>query len=305
MELTRWLRIPAPVTAIIAATVLFGIATPVLKVLLFQVTPLLLVALLSLGASSGVLCWMVVCRSDFASLAHRDIRSRERYLLAGTVITGGLLAPAVQYSSLAVTPAATASLLLNFEIVSTILIACLLFRETAGLRIGVALTAIFIGSILLSWNGGGVFDFSIGAAGIILSCLLWGLDNNCIGRISSLPPEMIVVIRGLCGGSIAGVLVILFHEPFPGWGPVTLALITGFISFGLGLVLFIRALRTMGAARAGTVFAAAPFIGCIASLLVFADPLTGLFWVALPFFIIGALLIIREQWVGRPLVWGK
>jgi drug/metabolite transporter (DMT)-like permease len=299
MDCSRWQRIPAPVAAIIAATVLFGIATPFLKILLARINPLLLVAILSLGASCGGLCWLVACRSDFSNVALQTVSKKEWYLLAGTVIIGGLLAPVIQLISLAIIPAATASLLLNFEVVSTVLIACVLFHERLGRRTIAALTAILAGSILLSWNGGNIFDFSIGAAGIILSCFFWGLDNNCIGRISSLPAEMIVVIRGICGGSMAWVLVFLFHEPFPGWGPAILALAIGFLSFGFGLVLFIRALSAMGAARGGAIYAAAPFIGCIASLILFADPLGVQFWVALPLFIAGALIIIREQWEGR------
>jgi drug/metabolite transporter (DMT)-like permease len=192
----QWAR--DPVTAIIAAAVLFGIATPVLKLLLSTVTPVLLVALLSMGAGGGVLCWLAVCRSDFPGLAHLSLPGRDRYWLAGTVVIGGVIAPLVQFTSLAVTPAATASLLLNFEIVSTVLIAYLMFREPVYWKTGLALAAVLTGSILLSWNGGGIFGFSIGAAGIILSCFLWGLDNNFMGRISALSPGMIVMVKGLC-----------------------------------------------------------------------------------------------------------
>ena len=285
--------------AIIGATVLLGIATPVLKILLSRIAPVLLVGLLSVGTIAGILCWLIARHPDFAGASLRNIPGGERFLLAGTVIIGGLLAPVVQFVSLAVTPSATASLLLNFEVVSTVLIACQIFRETISRRTGAALIAIFAGSVLLSWNGGGAFDFSIGAAGVLLACFFWGIDNNCIGRIYSLPPEIIVVIRAMCGGAGAFILAYLFHEPFPGWGFIALALGTGFFSFGIGIVLFIRALQGMGAARAGAVYAAAPFIGCIVSLLLFADPLSGQFWIAIPLFVAGALVIIREQWVRQ------
>jgi drug/metabolite transporter (DMT)-like permease len=293
----QWAR--NPVIAIIAAAVLFGIATPVLKLLLSKVTPVLLVTLLSLGAGGGVLCWLAVCQSDFSVLPCRALPDRDRYWLAGTVVIGGVVAPLVQFISLAVTPAATASLLLNFEIVSTLLIAYLIFREPVDRKTGLALTAILTGSILLSWNGGSVFDFSIGAAGIVVSCFLWGLDNNFMGRISGLSPGMIVVVKELVGGGIVGTLVILFREPFPGWVPVGFALLTGFLSFGVGLVLLITALRTMGAARAGAVYAAAPFIGCVVSLFLFSDRLGNQFWVSFCLFLAGSLVIIREQWEGR------
>jgi drug/metabolite transporter (DMT)-like permease len=101
------------------------------------------------------------------------------------------------------------------------------------------------------------------------------------------------------------VLVILFRAPFPGWVPVGFALLTGFLSFGAGLVLLITALRAMGAVRAGAVYAAAPFIGCIASLLLFSDPLGNQFWVALSLFLAGSLVTIRIQWKGRNSPSGK
>ena len=111
------------------------------------------------------------------------------------------------------------------------------------------------------------------------------------------PSSSVVVVKGLCGGSLSFALVLLLHEPFPGWVPAGLALATGFLSFGGGLVLFIYALRTMGAARAGAIYAAAPFIGCIASLLIFEESPGNLFWVALPLFLAGALVLVYEQWI--------
>jgi len=292
-----------PVVAIAVAAILFGLATPVLKLLLSAITPVMLVALLSLGSGGGVLCWLAACRLANRSVPFRlklpALHGKDLYWLAITTVVGGMAAPLVQSASLAMTPAAVAALLLNFEIVWTILIALLMFNEPVDRKTGIALALVVAGSILLSWNGDSAIGFSAGAAGIVLSCLLWGIDNNAMARISALPSSSVVVIKGLCGGGLACVLVVLLHEPFPGWVPVVLAVATGFLSFGGGLVLFIYALRTMGAARAGAVYAAAPFIGCIASLLIFAESPGNLFWVALPLFLAGALIIVYEQWTGR------
>jgi drug/metabolite transporter (DMT)-like permease len=164
---------------------------------------------------------------------------------------------------------------------------------------GLALALVIAGSILLGWNSESDVGFSIGAAGIILSCLLWGIDNNAMAQISTLPSSSVVVIKGLCGGSIAFLLVLLLHEPFPGWAMACLGVATGFLFFGGGMVLFVYALRTMGAARAGAIYAAAPFIGCIASLLIFSESPGDLFWVALPLFLAGSLIIVYEQWTRR------
>jgi drug/metabolite transporter (DMT)-like permease len=290
-------KLPKPVIALACATVLFGTATPLLKILVDGMAPLLLIALLAIGSGAGVLCWRAVSGPRFTT-GQPCAGRREKYLLAGTVVVGGFVAPVVQCFALTVTPAATASLLLNFEIVATVLLAFLAFHEPADRKTGLALILIFAGSILLGLNGESTIGFSLGALGIIISGFFWGVDNNCMAHISAYPSGLIALCKVLFGGSIATVLVIVLGEPLPGLDLILLALLTGFFSYGLGLILFIVALRDMGAARAGAIYAAAPFIGCIASLMIFAEPLGSQFWIALPLFGIGALIVILEQWKG-------
>src|SRR5208337_1356810 len=114
MDSSPWKRIPAPVAAIVTATVLFGSAMPFLKLLTVQISPLFLIAILSLGAGSAGLCWLAVRHKDFSRVTLPKISTQEKYLLAATVLIGGLLAPVIQLTALAITPAAVASLLLNF-----------------------------------------------------------------------------------------------------------------------------------------------------------------------------------------------
>jgi drug/metabolite transporter (DMT)-like permease len=289
-------KIPAPLVAIVIATVLFGSATPLLKILVSGMAPLVLLGLLGIGSCSGVICWWLLSGKRPGVPAFPGATRREWSLLLGTVLVGGLLAPFIQLMSLPLTPAATASLLLNFEIVATVLVAFLVFHEPEDRLIGAAVAVILGGSLLLSWNGGDVFDFSPGALGIIVSAFFWGLDNNFMAHITAFPPELIAVAKAGLGGCIAWVLVFLLHVPFPPWDLALLALLTGFVSFGLGLILFIRALRAMGAARAGAIYAAAPFIGCVVSLLIFSEPLGLQFWIALPLFAAGVVIVIGDHW---------
>ena len=295
MDCFSFTRLPKPIVALTCATLLFGTATPLLKILVDGMAPLLLIALLSLGSGAGILCWRIVSGPRFTTGRPRAGR-RERYLLVGTIIVGGFVAPVIQCFALTITPAATAALLLNFEIVATVLLAFFVFREPADKKIGLALILIFAGSILLGWDGESTLGFSLGAFGIILSGFFWGVDNNCMAHISAYPPGLIALCKVIFGGSIAAVLVIVLGEPLPGIDLIVLAILTGFFSFGFGLILFIVALRDMGAARAGAIYAAAPFIGCIASLFVFSDPLGSQFWLAIPLFVAGALIVIHEQW---------
>lgn len=288
--------------AIAGATILFGTATPLLKILVDGMAPLLLIAFLALGSGTGVLCWRMVSGGSRFTTGQPRTGRREQFLLAGTVIIGGFVAPVTQCFALTVTPAATAALLLNFEIVATVLLAFWVFHEPADKMMGLALILIFAGSILLGWNGESALGISLGALGIILSGFFWGIDNNCMAHITAYPPELIGLYKVIFGGSNAAVLVIVLGEPLPGADLIGLALLTGFFSFGFGLILFIVALRDMGAARAGAIYAAAPFIGCIASLFIFSDPLGSQFWLAIPLFAAGALIVIHEQWkLGYPV----
>jgi len=289
-------KVPGPILAIIAATVLFGSATPVLKILVTGITPLVLLGLLGIGSCAGVACWWGMTGTTPAIPQLASPNRRERGLLTGTVIVGGLMAPFIQIFSLPYTPAATASLLLNFEIVATVLIAFLVFREPEDWKIGAAVAVILTGSLLLSWNGGDILDFSPGAIGIMIAAFFWGLDNNFMAHISAYPPEVIAVAKSGSGACIAWGLVLLQNEPLPPWHLAALALLTGFVSFGAGLVLFIHALRILGAARAGAIYAAAPFIGCLASLLILAEPLDIRFWIALPLFAAGVMIVILDHW---------
>jgi len=291
--------LPKPLLAITGATLLFGTATPLLKILVDGMAPLLLIALLAFGSGAGILCWWIA-RGRRPAGGLPPATGREHWLLSGTVIVGGFVAPVTQCFALTITPAATAALLLNFEIVATVLLAFWIFHEPADKRIGFALILIFAGSILLGWNGESAFGVSLGALGIILSGFFWGVDNNCMAHITAYSPALIGLYKVISGGSIAAVLVIVLGESLPGTGLIVLALLTGFFSFGFGLILFIVALRDMGAVRAGAIYSAAPFIGCIASLFIFSDTLGSQFWLALPLFAAGALIVIHEQWnLGR------
>jgi drug/metabolite transporter (DMT)-like permease len=287
--------LPKPIVALVCATVLFGTATPLLKILVDGMSPLILIAFLSVGSGAGILCWMMVSDPHYAK-ARPPASRRQMFLLVGTVIIGGFVAPVIQCFALVITPAATAALLLNFEIVSTVLLAFWVFHEPADKKMGLALVLIFAGSILLGWNSDSAIGISLGAFGIILSGFFWGMDNNCMAHITAYPPGHIALFKVIFGGSIAAVLIIILGEHLPGINLIMLAILTGFFSFGLGLILFIVALQGMGAARAGAIYAAAPFIGCIASLFVFSDPLGSQFWFAVPLFVAGALIVIYEQW---------
>lgn len=214
--------------------------------------------------------------------------------LGGALLAGGVGAPIVLLLGLERTPASTASLLLNFESVATTLIAAYFFKESIGHRISWAIGLVTMASILLTWTGGN-WGFSPEALAIVGACFLWGLDNNFTRHISAKNPLVIVGIKGLGAGAFSLVLCLLIKQQLPAWIIIMQAMFLGSISYGISIQLFIVAMRAMGAARTSTLFGIAPFAGVVISLVLLRENPQILFWVALPFMVAGAWLMLTEN----------
>lgn len=285
-----------PILQALAAAILFGASTPFSKLLLSKVDPVAMAALLYLGSGIGLGIWKSISHFG-APDSPREARIQNPDLpwLAGAVLAGGVLAPIILMLSLNRTPAATASLLLNFEGIATTLIALLIFKEAIGKSIWLAVAAITAASILLSWIPGGGIGFAPGALGILAACLLWGLDNNLTRHISTRDPQSIVMVKGLGAGLVSLVILWLKGGALPEIGSILAAMLLGFFSYGLSIVLFIHAMRGLGSARTGALFGIAPFAGAALSLLIFRDSPNALFWAALPLMATGAVLLVSEN----------
>jgi hypothetical protein len=71
----------------------------------------------------------------------------------------------------------------------------------------------------------------------------------------------------------------------------------GLVSYGLSLVLYVRALRLLGTARTGAYFAIAPFAGAVLSLLIWRDPITPALLAAAALMGMGVWLHVSERHV--------
>ncbi|HBG74855.1 MAG: multidrug DMT transporter [Chloroflexi bacterium GWB2_49_20] len=277
------------------AAVLFGASAPLSKLLLGEINPIPLAAFLYLG--SGIGSWLLFAIQRTGSRGkHTEAHLSRADLpwLLGAILAGGVGAPILLLLGLEQTPASTASLLLNFEVVATALIAVLAFKEAVDKRILWAVGLITLASILLSWTGG-EWGFSPGALGILGACLLWGLDNNFTRQISAKNPLVIVGVKGLGAGAFSLVLALTLGKPLPAPGFLGLAMLVGMVCYGLSIQLFILALRNLGAARTGALFGIAPFVGTILSLLILREIPQILFWAAVPFMLLGAWLMLTEN----------
>jgi drug/metabolite transporter (DMT)-like permease len=288
-------HISSIIQALIAA-LLFGASAPLAKLLLGEVEPIPLAAFLYLGSGMGLLGVKLFMRINKQGLnSEAQIKKPDYLWLAGAIIAGGIAAPITLLFSLQHTPAATASLLLSFEGVATTLIAFFAFNESISRRAWWAIALITLASIFLSVNLNAEWGFSLGALGIIAACVLWGIDNNFTRNISAKDPITIVAIKGLGAGSFSLGMALVLGNKLPAWEVVLGALVLGSLSYGASIVLFIHAMRGIGAARTSALFSSAPLAGMILSFLVFREFPSWMFVIAFPLMVAGALFLVSEE----------
>ena len=278
------------IQALLAAA-LFGVSAPISKALLSEIAPVPMAALLYLG--SGIGTWLLTLFQTQDAEA-RLTRADAPWLL-GALVAGGVAAPIILMFSLQITPAATAALLLNFESIATTLIAGLVCHESVGKRTWQSVVLISISSILLSLDTQSEWGISIGALGILAACILWGIDNTSTRNISTKNPLTIVMIKGLGAGSFSLILTLLTKQPLPSIVPLFGALLLGALSYGVGITLYIHALRGLGAARTSALYSTAPFIGMLFSFILFREVPTIQFIVAFVVMAIGTWLLVNEK----------
>ncbi len=278
----------------ILAAVLFGISAPLSKLLLEGIDPIILAGLLYLGAGSAM--GLLLASGKLRKVeSEARIERRDIPWLACATLAGGVLGPILLLLGLQLTHAATASLLLNLEVVATGLIAFLLFRESVGRRAWIAIIAVAIGGALLSVDLSSGLAISPGALLIVGACFAWGFDNNFTGKISLKDPRRIVSVKGIAAGSFSFLLGMVLGRPLPSLVRVVYALALGAISYGASISLFVLSLRRVGAARTGVLFGLAPFVGVALSLAVFRQLPAWPFFAALVLMALATGLLAREK----------
>jgi drug/metabolite transporter (DMT)-like permease len=277
----------------ILAAILYGISSPVSKLLLAQIPATLMAALLYLGAGIGMLIVNGVQRLSHKAKIEAGLTRRELpYVVAMIILDIG--APILLMFGLTLSTPATVSLLNNFEIVSTSLIAFFIFKEAIGKRMVIAITLITLASIILSVAKISSITFSPGAILVLFACICWGLENNCTRMLSVKDPMQIVVIKGF--GSGIGALLISFvsGQYRSNLKYMLAACVLGFVAYGLSIYFYILAQRGLGAARTSAYYAATPFIGVGISWMVFHNGITLSFLIALSIMLLGSYLALSE-----------
>jgi drug/metabolite transporter (DMT)-like permease len=206
-------------------------------------------------------------------------------------------APILMMFGLERTTAANASLLNNFEIVMTSLIALIIFKEKISKRLWLGIVAITLSCLILSYESIEALEFSMGSLLILLAAICWGFENNCTKKISASDPLETVLIKGLCSGTGSIIIGLCIGERIElvNIGYVFAALGIGVVAYGLSIFFYIYAQRFIGAAKTSAYYAINPFVAVILSLLLFMELPNWQYWVALIIMILGAWLASSDK----------
>lgn len=205
-----------------------------------------------------------------------------------------IAAPILLMHGLSITTSANATLLNNFEIVATSLIALVVFKEFVSKKLWMAIGLVTLASVILTFEGAGSFTFNIGSLMVLGAATCWGFENNCTRMLSHKSSEEIVIIKGIFSGLGSLIAAFILKEQIPDWIYIVAVLVLGFVSYGLSINFYIMAQAKLGAAKTSAYYSIAPFLGVAFSLLLVGERPDMQFYVALFVLLAGTVLIVRD-----------
>ena len=273
----------------ILAAALYALSAPVGKVLLDHAGAAMMAAFLYLGAGLGLALWgRIVPDREASPITRQDLP----YILG--MILLDIAAPSLLMLGLQRTGAANASLLNNFEIVATSLIAWLLFREKLSRRLSFAIVLVTFASIVLGYEGSESLRFGAGSALVLAAACCWGLENNCTRMLSRCSSVQITTIKGIFSG--LGSLIVAFcaGESLPGLRWIPAILLLGFVAYGLSINFYIKAQKELGAAKTSAWYSIAPFLGVVFGIVLLGERPDGRFFLGLGLMVLATLLMVFD-----------
>ena len=276
----------------ILAAALYALNAPFSKELLAHTGPTMMAAFLYLGAGLGLLLYGLAGKA----LGHNAVRApltRKELPYTLAMIVLDIAAPIFLMLGLSRTSASNASLLNNFEIVATSLIALLIFKEHISRRLWLAIGLVTLASMILGFEGSGSLTFDVGSLFVLCACLCWGFDNNCTRMLSSKSSVQITVIKGCFSGLGSLLVALLLREPLPALNWILCILLLGFVAYGLSINFYIMAQSHLGAAKTSAFYSIAPFLGVAFSMVLGERPGVQ-FYLGLLVMVLATWLMIRD-----------
>ena len=282
----------AAVFAILAAA-LYAINVPLSKLLLEHVGTTMMAAFLYLGAGLGLLVYSVAGKA-IGRITIKEPLTRKELPYTVAMVVLDIAAPILLMLGIARTNSANVSLLNNFEIVATSLIAFFIFKEVLTRRLCAAILLVTLASIILGFEGAGSFVLNTGSLFVLGACVCWGFENNCTRMISSKSSVEIVIIKGCFSGLGSLLIALLLGEELPSPSWMLRVLLLGFVSYGLSINFYILAQKELGAAKTSAFYSVAPFLGVAFSMLLLGERPDAQFYAALAIMLLATVLMVQD-----------
>ena len=282
----------AIVFAILAAA-LYAINIPFSKLLLENVDATMMAAFLYLGAGIGMFFSCMINKVIGRGQRKEPLTKKELpYTIAMVVLD--IIAPILLMFGIARTNSANVSLLNNFEIVATSIIALVIFKEVVSKRLWLAIGLVTVASVILSVEGSGALVFNGGSLLVLGACVCWGFENNCTKMLSNKSSEEIVIIKGCFSGLGSLVVALIIGERIPAIQWILAVLVLGFVAYGLSINFYIMAKKDLGAAKTSAYYAIAPFLGVAFSMILLGERPTLWFYVALVIMAAATAMMVKD-----------
>ncbi len=278
----------------VLAAALYAINSPLSKILLDYMPPTLLAGFLYIGAGLGMGIIALIRKARKIEKNEARLTKTELPFTIAMILLD-IAAPIFLLLGLNSTTAANASLLNNFEIVATAIIALIVFKEKISPRLWGGILFVTLSCTLLSFEDISSLKFSDGSLFILLACICWGFENNCTRKISSKDPMQIVLLKGIFSGLGSVIIGLCIGERITILWSIFAVLGVGFIAYGLSIFFYVYAQRLLGAARTSAYYAIAPFIGTLLSLAIFRELPHYIYFIALGLMVIGAWLCSKDE----------
>ena len=274
----------------IFAAALYAINIPLSKILLQNVPPTMMAAFLYLGAGLGLFVYGILTGEKKKA---DPLTKAELPYTFGMIILD-IAAPILLMLGLKSTNSANASLLNNFEIVATSLIAFFAFKEMLSKRLTFAIALVTIASITLSFEGKDSFQFNAGSLLVLAASCCWGMENNCTRMLSSKSSVQITTIKGFFSGLGSLIIALIIGEEIPEIIWIAAVLLLGFVAYGLSINFYIKAQKDLGAAKTSAYYSIAPFLGVLFGIILLNERPGIQFFIGLAVMIIATVLLAKD-----------
>lgn len=260
----------ATIYAILAAA-LYSINIPFSKQLLIHIKPTILASLLYLGAGLGLLIYGGILKLLGKSDNAKPLTKKELPFTIAMILLD-IVAPILLMFGIKHSSSSNVSLINNFEIVATSIIALFVFKEIISKKLWLSITLVTLASIILSFEASGFLEFNLGSLFVFGACLCWGFENNCTKMLSEKSTIEIVVIKGTFSGLGSLIVALIIGESLPTLFWILCSLLLGFVAYGLSIHFYVKAQKDLGAAKTSAYYSIAPFLGVFFGMILGERP---------------------------------